>query len=348
MVELVKDTSTGQVPAPTLEDVARRAEVSTATVSRCLSKPEVVRPQTRERIESAIAELGYTPHLGARALASNRTGTIGVIIPTMENAIFAQGLQAMEEVLADHSITLLVATSNYEPEREFDKIRTMVARGVDGLALIGFERLPEAHEFLAARGRPYVLLWNYLETSPHPCIGFDNRLAAEAMTERVLEHGHRKIAMIAGRTEGNDRAAARVAGVSAALARQGLSLGPNRLIECRYSLSQGESGAEQLLMTQDKPTAIICGNDVLAAGALRFARQNGYRVPEDLSIVGFDDIDLASIVDPELTTVRAPHREMGQAAARMLIAFADQAPAETRVCFDTSIIERSSLGPPSS
>ncbi len=344
----MKDLSSDQTPAPTLEDVARRAEVSTATVSRCLSKPDVVRPQTRERIEAAIAELGYTPHLGARALASNRTGTIGVVIPTMENAIFARGLQAMEEALADQNITLLVATSNYEPDREFEKIRTMVARGVDGLALIGFERPPEAHQFLAARGCPYVLLWNYQKTSPHPCIGFDNQRAAEAMTERVLEFGHRKIAMIAGRTEGNDRAAARVAGVKAVLARHNLALDADSLIECRYSVSQGEAGAEQLLKASNKPTAIICGNDVLASGALRFARRSGYDVPENLSIVGFDDIDLASIVQPELTTVRAPHREMGRAAAEMLLALTDKAPVETRVCFDTTIIERSSLGPASS
>lgn len=341
----MNNVSPEQVPAPTLEDVAQRAGVSTATVSRCLNKPGVVRPKTRERIEQAIAELGYTPHQAARALASNRTGTIGVVIPTMENAIFARGLQAMEEVLAEHGVTLLVATSNYEPHRELEKIKTLVARGVDGLALIGFERLPQAHQFLAARGRPFVLLWNYNQSSPYPCIGFDNHSAAKAMAERVIALGHLRIAMIAGQTNGNDRAAARVAGVREALAGHGMDLDADSLIECHYSIAQGEAAAQRLLAGPQKPTALICGNDVLAAGALHYARKSGHRVPEECSIVGFDDIDLASIVDPELTTVRVPHRQMGQAAAEMLLALTNQAIVETRICFKTEIIERGSLGP---
>ncbi|CAN0499208.1 unnamed protein product, partial [Discosporangium mesarthrocarpum] len=226
----------------------------------------------------------------------------------------------MEEALAEHGITLLVATSHYEPGRELEKIRTLVARGVDGLALIGFDRPPEAHQFLAARGTPFVLLWNYHASSPYPCIGFDNRSAAKAMAKRVLALGHRQIAMIAGQTKGNDRAAERVAGVREALVEQGLDLAPDALIECHYTLAQGEDAARRLLSGPQKPTAMICGNDVLAAGALHFARKNSLRVPDDFSVVGFDDIELASIVDPELTTVRAPHRQMGQAAAEMLVA----------------------------
>ena len=127
---------------PTLDDVARRAGVSTATVSRCLNLPDRVRPETRARVEAAVAELGYTPHFAGRALASNRTNTIGAVIPTMENAIFALGLQVLQDELSASDVTLLVATSHYDAQREADQIRALLARGVDGLVLIG-EARPE-------------------------------------------------------------------------------------------------------------------------------------------------------------------------------------------------------------
>ena len=331
--------------APTLEDVARLVGVSTATVSRCLNNSGVVRKETRARIEQAVLELGYTPHFGARALASNRTGTFGVVIPTMENAIFAHGLQAMEEELSKHNVTLLVATSGYDSDTEMQKIRALAARGVDGMGLIGFDRPAAAYAFLEARSVPFVLLWNYDAASSYPCVGFENRAAAEKMAARVADFGHRRIAMIAGRMAGNDRAAARVLGVRQALAERGLDFIPGGLIECRYSFAEGEAAAAQLLSAAAPPTAIICGNDVLAAGALRGVRSAGLRAPEDVSVVGFDDIDLAAAVDPPLTTMRAPHRRMGRAAARMLLALASGELSETRRCFDTEIVERRSLGP---
>ena len=330
---------------PTLEDVAKRAGVSTATVSRCFNNSGVVHPQTRERVELAISDLGYTPNFGARALASNRTGTIGVVIPTMENAIFAQGLQAMEETLSKQDVTLLVATSGYSAEQEYVKIRAMVARGVDGLGLIGFKRSQQVYDFLSARSMPFVLLWNYSEISPHPCIGFDNHEAAAAMARRVVELGHRHIAMIAGRSEGNDRAAGRITGVIGTLSAQGLELVGGAPIECDYSFEAGEAAANDLLSGPTPPTAIICGNDVLAVGAMRGARHMGLTVPNDVSVVGFDDIDLAQAVDPPLTTIHAPHRRMGRAAARMLLSFSDLEAADARISFSTEIIERGSLAP---
>jgi LacI family transcriptional regulator len=127
---------------PTLRHVARRAGVSTATVSRCLNAPDRVRPETRARVEAAVAELGYTPNFGARALASKRTNTIGAIIPTMESAIFALGLQALQDELSESGVILLIATSRYDPEREARQVRALLGRGVDGLVLIG-EARPE-------------------------------------------------------------------------------------------------------------------------------------------------------------------------------------------------------------
>ena len=164
------------------------------------------------------------------------------------------------------------------------------------------------------------------------------------MAERVLEFGHRRIAMVAGVTAWNDRATGRVAGVRDALSVKGLNLEPPYLIEADYSIEASAKAAARLLNLSPRPTAVISGNDVQAAGALRAARAAGLRVPEDLSIVGFDDIELASALDPPLTTMHVPHRRMGRAAAKRLLSMISQDEPSLNVLFETRIVERGSLG----
>ncbi len=264
----------------------------------------------------------------------------------MENAIFARGLQALQEALAADGVTLVVATSNYDPEREAEQIRVLLGRGVDGLVLIGEARDPALYAMLERRGMPFVLVWSWRPDCPWPCVGFDNRAAARAMAERVLDLGHRHIAMIAGVTRGNDRAAARVEGVRDALAARGLRLDESNLIETPYHLEAGAQAARRLLADSPRPTAIVCGNDVLAAGALTEVRGLGLKAPADVSVTGFDDIDLAHALDPSLTTVHVPHRRMGQAAAKLLLRLRAQKGETTNVVFETALVERGSLAPP--
>ncbi len=331
---------------PTLADVARRAGVSTATVSRCLNAPERVRLETRTRVEAAVAELGYTPHSGGRMLASNRSDTIGVIVPTMESAIFALGLQALQDELAARGVTLLMAASHYDMEREAEQIRVMLGRGVDGLVLIGEARPGATYALLEKRGLPFVLLWAHTGGSPHPCVGFDNRRAARRMAEHVLARGHRRIAMIAGLTRDNDRASERVRGVREALEARGLTLEAPYYVEAPYGLEASAAAAQRLLRLSPAPTAIICGNDVLAVGAILGARRIGRAVPGEVSVTGFDDIELAGVIEPALTTVRVPHRRMGRAGARKLLDMIGGSDAGESVEFATEIVERASLAPP--
>lgn len=305
-----------------------------------------MRADTRARVLEAVGALGYTPHFGARALATNRTDTVGAIIPTMENAIFARGLQALQEALAEAGVTLLVASSGYDPERELARIRTLIGRGVDGLVLIGEARPEESYRLIAERALPVVLAWCHRSDGPHPTVGFDNRDAARQMAERVLAHGHRRIAMIAGVTAWNDRAALRVAGVRDALAAAGLTLAPPLLVEATYEPDAAGDAARALLALPDRPTAILCGNDVQAAGAMRAVRELGLAIPHDLSVTGFDDIELASLLAPPLTTVHVPHRRMGQAAATLLLAMRGGLEPGRSVAIGTKIIERGSLAPP--
>ena len=345
MPKAQKDRLVSHTPLPTLQDVADLAAVSTATVSRCLNNSGHVTEKTRLKVQQAIQTLGYSPNFGAQALAAKRTNTIGAIIPTMENAIFARGMQAFQETLAENGITLIIASCSYRPELEEEQIRSLVARGADALLLIGQSRPAATYQFLARRNIPYVLAWAHKKDSEHCYIGFDNQAAAQTITRQVLELGHRNLGVIVGLTQNNDRARDRITGIEHAIADHGAKTAPLQVIEAEYTFQEGAKALDQLLANPTPPTAVICGNDVLAVGAVKRAKQLGLAVPEDLSITGFADIEVSELIDPELTTVHVPHREMGIAAAKSLIAMLKtQTPVESHL-LETRIVNRQSLGP---
>ena len=345
MPKAQKDRLVSHTPLPTLQDVADLAAVSTATVSRCLNNSGHVTEKTRLKVQQAIQTLGYSPNFGAQALAAKRTNTIGAIIPTMENAIFARGMQAFQETLAENGITLIIASCSYRPELEEEQIRSLVARGADALLLIGQSRPDATYQFLARRNIPYVLAWAHKKDSEHCYIGFDNQAAAQTITRQVLELGHRNLGVIVGLTQNNDRARDRITGIEHAIADHGAKTAPLQVIEAEYTFQEGAKALDQLLANPTPPTAVICGNDVLAVGAVKRAKQLGLAVPEDLSITGFADIEVSELIDPELTTVHVPHREMGIAAAKSLIAMLKtQTPVESHL-LETRIVNRQSLGP---
>lgn len=330
-------------PTPTLVDVATRAGVSTATVSRCLNFPDRVKQDTRDKVMAAVDALGYTPNFGARAMASQRTNTIGAIIPTMENAVFARGLQAFEDELRQHGFTLLVASSSYQADVEEAQIRSLIARGADALLLIGHDRDPAIYRFLEGQRKPALVTWAFDPANPRPSVGFDNRAAMRDMADTVLDLHHRKLALISAPMASNDRARARMLGIHDAMAARGLAPDALAVIETPYAIDNGADAFAKLMKSDNRPTAVFCGNDVLAVGALRQARAMGLAVPGDVSITGFDDIELSQVTHPALTTVHVPHRAMGQQAARVLVEMVLQGrPAET-IALPTEIRMRGSL-----
>lgn len=333
---------------PTIEDVARRAGVSTATVSRCLNDPDLVIAATRDRVMQAVDELGYAPNFSAKTLAANKSGTIGAIIPTMENAIFARGLQAFQEELGELGFTMLVASSAYKQDLEAKQIRNLVARGVDALMLIGHDRHPETYRFLAKRGLPFVNAWAYNEASDACSVGFDNRQSMRALADCVLELGHTKIGVISAPRAHNDRARGRMEGILDALDAYGISQESLTVIDVAYSIRNGADAFKTLMQLANPPTAVLCGNDVLAVGAISMAREMKINVPGDVSITGFDDIELAQVSMPSLTTVHVPHREMGKRAARLLITMLRDNTHPKGVKLETRIVMRSTLAAPKS
>ena len=331
---------------PTLEDVARLSGVSTATVSRCLNTPNRVSEATRNRVMQAVVDLDYSPNFGARALAAKRTNTIGAIIPTMENAIFARALQAFQEELRQNGVTMLVASSSYKPELEDEQIRTLSARGADGLLLIGHQRDPALYEFLEKQGAPALVAWVHDPSMDRLSIGFDNHAAMAEMTREVLANGHRRLAMISAETAHNERARERIRGARDVLEGAGLDSGAMPVIETGNRIEGGAEAFAQLMQANPAPTAILCGNDVLAFGALAKAREMGLNVPGDVSITGFDDLEIAQYTFPPLTTVRAPHQEMGRKAAQMLVQMVNGATPDQPDPLKTEIQIRATLAPP--
>ncbi len=294
----------------------------------------------------AVDALGYTPNFGAKVMAAKRTFTIGAIIPTMENAIFARGLQAFQEELNSQGYTLLVSSTAYDPDVERDQIRSLVSRGADALLLIGYDRDPDIYRFLKQRNVPALVAWAFSKQHDLPSIGFDNRNSMHALTRKVLDQGHRDVAIISGTTKGNDRAFERLAGIKDALREKGMDMTRIAVIETPYGIQNGEEAMGVLMDAAKPPTVVICGNDVLAVGAIRRAQQIGLRVPQDVSVTGFDDIELARIVTPNLTTVHVPHREMGRNAATELISIVEKRSEGSSTELQTSLMFRDSLGPP--
>jgi LacI family transcriptional regulator len=330
---------------PTLHDVAAAASVSTATVSRCLNFPDQVAERTRENVVRAINDLGYSPNFGAKAMAARRTNTIGAIIPTMENAIFARGLQAFQEELRLHGFTMLIASTSYRPDIEEEQIRSLVARGADALLLIGHKRDPEIYRFLETQGVPALVTWAFEPNANRPSVGFDNAAAIYQMAVEVIKLGHRELALISAETAINDRALARHSGIQAAMRDAGLDPDALCFVETAYSIENGAKAFEKLMQSTTRPTAVFCGNDVLAVGALRRAREMGIKVPQDVSIVGFDDIELAQIAYPALTTVHVPHREMGRRAAIALANAVKYGTPITTLELKAEPVFRETLGP---
>ena len=302
-----------------LSDVAHLAKVSTATASRALTLPHKVKPATLTRVQEAARILGYVAHGAARALATRRTHTIGAVIPTLDNAIFANIMHALQKKLDTAGYTLLLACHEFDSAAEVRVTRTLLARGIDGLVLLGTSHDRQLYAMIKERQIPYVLAWAFDESGRHPSVGFIHRAAARRLADHLLDLGHREFAMVLGVTANNERARERLRGVREALAARRIQLAPERVIEKPYSLASGREGLRVLMSGANRPTAVMCGNDVLAIGAVAECRALGIPVPQQVSITGFDDMEIASLLSPGLTTMHFPAEELGELTANHLL-----------------------------
>ncbi len=304
--------------APGILDVAKRAGVSPATVSRFYNAPDVVRPVTRKRIEEAAQDLGYIRDRMAGTMHHGFSGTFGLIVPTIDNAIFSEMIEAFSTRLQEHERTMLIAAHGYDLALETAIVRSLLERRIDGVALVGFDHDTVPFNMLEQRDVPVISIWNYQEDAPLPCIGADNRKAGSLVMQHLVDLGHRDIALLFPETGTNDRARDRLKGALETAGQNGITIASDRLLSCPYDIGESKAFAEPLLR-DNRPSAILCCNDVIAHGVVYACQGLGLSLPRDVSVAGIGDFRGSEHMEPGLTTVRLPARRIGRLAADTLL-----------------------------
>jgi LacI family transcriptional regulator len=330
----------------TIRDIADLAGVSIATVSRVLNDRPDVAPETRENVLQVVREHGFSTNRGARGLSSGRTGMIGLTLPLVADAYFGPMLSGAAEALYERDMRIVLAPTLHEHDREVSLLERLMRGTTDGAILMLPEESIEELRMLQRQGFPFVVV-DPREPPPEgvACVAAMHASGAKVATEHLLALGHRRIGAIAG-APGWYATEERVLGFRAALAAAGILLDPQLVVYSDWRMPRGIEAAEQLLALPDPPTAIFGFNDNVAIGALHAARKRGLSVPDDLSVVGFDDTELAVIVTPQLTSVRQPLAEMGRMGVSLLIRILEgQRVDALRVELATKLVVRESTGP---
>ena len=304
-----------------IKDIAKVANVSFSTVSRALADSPRVKPETRERIQELAAEMGYAPSAAARSLVTHRTKTIGVVATTMTDMFQAEVVQAIEETAIGRDYSVILTQSGFASEREMIEIQALRERRVDGIILISVRAGGVYAAVLQGTGIPLVFI-NARQTDYGHSVRVDSLAGSLAAVQHLLDLGHKQIAYITGPDEDWDNIA-RQAGYQQSLEAGGLPAEPALIVKGDSRPEGGIRAMQQLLALRCSPTAVFCYNDATALGAMRAAYSAGIRVPEDVSIVGFDDIDLAPFFEPPLTTVAQPIKQLGEKAVETILADMD-------------------------
>lgn len=329
---------------PTIRDVAERAGVSIATVSRVLNGEPNAAYATAERVRAAAAELEFRPSRLGRGLKSASTRVLGVLIPSLSNPVFADSVAGIQAAAQRAGYALLMAATDYDPEREDAAIESLLSHRVDGLVLtVADADRSGALGKLDRSGTPYELIYNQPEATMRPAVSVDNVAAARTVVERMIGFGHRRIGMVAGRFLASDRSRQRHAGFLAALSAAGLDPGP--VVEVAFDDLRLADLLSGPMAGPDRPTALFCSNDLLALAVMGGLRDLGLGIPEDVSVTGFDGIEFGALLRPSLATVVQPTRAMGEAAFERLLARLDGAPAAPPVTLPFEVRQGDSLGP---
>jgi len=306
--------------AVSIKDIANAAGVSHSTVSRALAESPLVSAETKARVQELAREMGYSPDAQARSLVMGRTQSVGVVVTTITDPFIAEIVQAVEQTAYAFDYTVILATSNADQEREIAAVEMLRSKRVDGVIVTSSRVGALYQEHLDRLGVPVVLINSHQEQSgPYTfSVSVDNQHGGCLATRHLIELGHRRIAYVTGPADHSDDLA-RLAGYRDALRLAGVPFDPGLVIPGSGRADGGESAFPALMSIRERPTAAFCYNDMTAIGLIRATRRVGLRVPEDLALVGFDDILFASYVSPSLTTIAQPIPDMGKQAMEMVL-----------------------------
>ncbi len=303
-----------------MEDVARRARVSTATVSRTLHNPEKVSKRTYRRVQQAIKSLGYVHNLVAGSLATSRTRLIAALVPTFDNREYGKTIHATAEVLRAAGYHLLVGHHGFSLDEEEAQIAAFLGRRPDGFFLYGRRHTPDAMRMLRSAGIPIVESGDLAGRPIDMVVSYSNFDAAKAMTNHLIRKGYRRIAMVCASRRESERHFERWRGYRTALREQGIAYSARQVMEkTALGIDQGAEALTALLDRNSRIDAIFFTSDVMAIGALLECQRREWRVPDRIAIAGFDDQEIASRMVPALTTVRLPRDEIGRLAGQMIL-----------------------------
>lgn len=330
-----------------IKDIARLAGVSHSTVSRALRDSPLIPTATAQRIQQIARESGYTASAVARSLVTRKTQTIGVVVTSIADPFNGDLVDGIEEVANQHGYSVILATSQADPEREMAVVRSFGERRVDGILVassrVGSLYLPTLEELQI----PIVLVNNQHRSDFAYSIAVDNVDGAYRAARHLIELRHKRIAYLGDRL-GLHSDEDRFAGFQKALAEFGIPLHKGLVIYGNGKLDGAAQAARELLNNRQRPTAVVCYNDMSALGLLKTAEERGIAVPDALSVTGFDDISFAALARPALTTVRQPRREMGRKATEILLAIFNSLPTEKALVLRGDLIVRRSSSPPAS
>ncbi|OYD09003.1 catabolite control protein A [Paludifilum halophilum] len=313
----------------TIYDVAREAGVSMATVSRVVNGNPNVKPVTRKKVLETIRNMGYRPNAVARGLASKKTTTVGVVIPDISSAFFAELTRGIEDIANMYHYNIILCNSDLKKEKELRLIETLLEKQVDGLLFLGGEVTDEHRDIFAGSSVPIVLAATYDdEDESRPYVTIDQVQAAKDATSVLIEEGHDKIGLIGGPLTDPILGYPRYQGYKEALEEKGLPLREEWVRLGDYRYHSGLQSAKELLTGDEAPTALFVINDEMAVGAIHAAQDLGKKVPDDVSVIGFDNIPLADQVRPLLSTVAVPMYDIGAVAMRLLTKYMNDEPIQ--------------------
>ncbi|MGF1752607.1 DNA-binding transcriptional regulator CytR [Vibrio makurazakiensis] len=330
----------------TMKDVAQLAGVSTATVSRALMNPEKVSSSTRKRVEDAVLEAGYSPNSLARNLRRNESKTIVTIVPDICDPYFTEIIRGIEDAAVEHGYLVLLGDSGQQKKRESSFVNLVFTKQADGMLLLGTDHPFDVSKAEQKNLPPMVMACEFAPELELPTVHIDNLTSAFEAVNYLTQLGHKRIGQISG-----PKTAAlcqfRQQGYQQALRRAGITMNPTFSTIGDFSFEAGAKAIRQLLALPEPPTAIFCHNDTMAIGAIQEAKKLGLRVPQDLSVVGFDDIQFAQYCDPPLTTISQPRYEIGRQAMLMMLDVlkGHEVQAGSRL-LETELIIRGSTAPP--
>lgn len=301
-----------------IADVAREAGVSAQTVSRALNNKGEISPETRQRVLDTVDRLGYRPNTLARGLVTQKTSTLGLVVPDIANPFFSEVARGAEEAARQDGYSLLLCNTMENPAREMDALRTLDAQRVDGIVLCSSRLSEDDLTAMMARLPEVVLVNRGVSARNKRSVCIDDEAGAHHAVQHLVGSGLRSIAFLAG-PSASDSGRRRALGYRLALSEAGMAMDAGLSVECAPYLEGGYVAAQQVLANRPQVDAFLCYNDLVAVGALQACAAAGRRVPEDIAVVGFDDILLAALVTPPLTTLRSDRRALGAEAVRLLL-----------------------------